>query len=455
MSVSLAYSFHIGNDKNKTKRAKQKNTPTNYNNNAIQNAMQLSKVNHHNLRQYDNNPEKIKTLYGSNDIVKDVKELYKQEFEEARLEYNNKQVRADRKIDNYFNKISNDTKHDLAVEIIIELGDIDYWWDKDEEEMYKMSDVYKEQVDYLKELVPDFKVANATIHFDESSPHLHVVGIAVKDNCKTGMSKQIGKCSVFTKDNLPKIQDKMRDKCIESFNKVYELDALLKTKQKGRNIDYRVSQMADYEDLKKNYDKQRQKINKLNNQSKELNVKSEEIKDIINNLKNQLLSKNNLLLSNQNKEKIINYIEEVNKSNNSFKEITNYSLSVNKIKEDFEDNHKSINELRNRVKEQNEEIRSLKYRISDKDDIIEDQDNQISFLKSKIEDLKGALDYWKEKFHKILEYIHDKIFGIYEDEEMETYHLMADNLYINDIIDENEYNSVINKKDKNRDDFER
>ena len=72
--IELAYSFHIGNDKNKTKKANQKNTPTNYNNNAIQNAMQLSKVNHHNLRQYDNSPENIKTLYGSNDIVKDVKE---------------------------------------------------------------------------------------------------------------------------------------------------------------------------------------------------------------------------------------------------------------------------------------------------------------------------------------------------------------------------------------------
>ena len=50
------------------------------------------------------------------------------------------------------------------------------------------------------------------IEIDESSPHLHIVGIAVKENCKTGMSKQVGKCCVFTKDNLPKIQDKMRDK---------------------------------------------------------------------------------------------------------------------------------------------------------------------------------------------------------------------------------------------------
>ena len=59
------------------------------------------------------------------------------------------------------------------------------------------------------------------------------------------MSKQVGKCSVFTKDNLPKIQDKMKDKCIESFNKEYGLNAVLKDKQKVRNIDYRVSQMAD------------------------------------------------------------------------------------------------------------------------------------------------------------------------------------------------------------------
>ena len=47
--------------------------------------------------------------------LKDVKELYKQEFEEARLEYNFKQIRDDRKIKDYYSKISNDTKHDLAV----------------------------------------------------------------------------------------------------------------------------------------------------------------------------------------------------------------------------------------------------------------------------------------------------------------------------------------------------
>ena len=73
----LSYSFHLSNDKNKTIKAKQEalNSPsgtTSKNNNAIQNIKHLGKVNHHNLRQYDNKTELITTIKGSNDIIKDV-----------------------------------------------------------------------------------------------------------------------------------------------------------------------------------------------------------------------------------------------------------------------------------------------------------------------------------------------------------------------------------------------
>ena len=445
--VSLSYSFHIGNDKNKTKKARQKNVPTNYNNNAIQNAMQLSKVNHHNLRQYDNNPERIKTLYGSNDIVNDVKELYKQEFDKARIEYNSKQTRDDRKIEDYYRKISNDNKHDLAVEIIIELGDIDYWLNKEDKEMYKMIKVYQEQVIYLKELVHDFKVANATIHFDESSPHLHVVGIAVKDNCKTGMSKQVGKCSVFTKDNLPKIQDKMRDKCIESFNKEYGLNAVLKDKQKGRNIDYRVSQMNNYDELVKSYNKQREKITKVKECTNYLSNKSDNVKNIINNLNNQPLSKNKYILSNSDKEIILDYIDNVNKLNDNFKKITNYTLSVSKIKENFVDNHSHIDELNKRVREQTKEIKYLKSEI-------EDKDSKISFLELLVNELKEKVYYLNNKFNKIINYLSDKVHHIF-DKDNDMYKNITDNLFINDIIDNNDYNKIIKHKEKDKDDFYR
>ena len=93
--MELSYSFHLGNDSNKTIKARReaKNTlsgTTNKSNNAIQNVRQLGKVNHHNLRLYDNKQELIKIIKGSNDITKDVKELYLDLFDEARLEYNNK-----------------------------------------------------------------------------------------------------------------------------------------------------------------------------------------------------------------------------------------------------------------------------------------------------------------------------------------------------------------------------
>ena len=91
----LSYSFHLSNDKNKTIKAKQEalNSPsgtTSKNNNAIQNIKHLGKVNHHNLRQYDKKTELITTIKGSNDIIKDVKDLYLDLFDEARINYNNK-----------------------------------------------------------------------------------------------------------------------------------------------------------------------------------------------------------------------------------------------------------------------------------------------------------------------------------------------------------------------------
>ena len=194
MEQELAYSFHLGSDKNKSKLAKKVSNEnvfgtTSLSNNAIQNANDLSKVNKHNLRDYDNRKELITTIYGTDNIVNDVKQVYLDEFEETCIEYNNKQTKKDRKIDDYFQKVSG-SQNDIACEIIIELGDMDFWSDKDDEYKFKMVDVYREQVQDLNVILPTFKVANATIHFDETSPHMHVVGVPIIENCKRGMKKQ-------------------------------------------------------------------------------------------------------------------------------------------------------------------------------------------------------------------------------------------------------------------------
>lgn len=239
MEQKLAYSFHLGSDKNKSKLAKKVTKEnvsgtTSLSNNAIQNAKDLSDVNKHNLRDYDNHKELIRTIYGTDDIVNDVKQMYIDEFEESRLEYNQKQTREDRKIEDYFKKVC-ESQNDIACEIIIELGDMDFWNDKNNEYRLKMVDVYNEQVKDLIKIVPDFKIANATIHFDEVSPHMHIVGIPISYDCKRGMKRQVVKSKLFTKTTLTQIQDKMRNACIKSFNKFYDMDFKLKEKQKGRN----------------------------------------------------------------------------------------------------------------------------------------------------------------------------------------------------------------------------
>lgn len=355
--MELSYSLHLGNDKNKSIKARQeaRNTPsgtTSKNNNAIQNVKQLGKVNHHNLRQYDNNQELIKTIKGSNDIVKDVKELYLDLFDEARLEYNNKQTRDDRKIDNYFNKISNDTKHDLACEIVIELGNMEYWDEKSLEYKYQMTGVFEQQLEDLKEIVPDFYIANATIHFDEHSPHMHIVGVPIKENCKTGLSRQVGKTSIFTKESLVVIQDKMRERCIDEFNIAYGMDSKLKEKQKGKNRDItsyerklfneRVkglkqeisnlqNEVSDLEDNKESINKQ---ITKLNKDKDDINNEIDKKKKLNNKIviksKNQLLDENKKLKEENDDLKKLNYQYE--NRYNDLKEKTDYLIyHLNKI----------------------------------------------------------------------------------------------------------------------------
>ena len=92
----------------------------------------------------------MKIVRGTTSPFKDIWNLYLKEFEEARLEYNKLQSRPSRMINDYFENVSNNEKKDLACEIIIELGDKEYWDTKDEIFKKKMSEVYKKQVNDLE-----------------------------------------------------------------------------------------------------------------------------------------------------------------------------------------------------------------------------------------------------------------------------------------------------------------
>ena len=436
--TELSYSLHLGSDKNRKNISKEtaKNNisgTTSLSNNAIQNAKALSRVDKHNYRKYDNNQELIEVIKGTTSLYNDVINLYKKEFEEARLQYNSKQIRDDRKIDNYFKKISDNSKNDLACEIIIELGNKKYWDTKDNNFKYKMTNVFKEQVNDLENLLPNFKIASAIIHYDETSPHLHIVGVPIKYKNKNGMYKQVGKADVFTKEALKDLQDNMRTLCIASFNKEYGLNNILKTKQKGRNNDINVNDMDNYQLMQEELKKNQKKLEIANKKSLELDMYSNDMKDTINNLKKTPILKNTYTISEDDKNKIINYIDKVDKTNNEYKKIKMLSITLNNVDSELKDNREKIKLL-------TEDNDALNIKVSSLQKNIKDKENQLVDLKEENSRLKSALNYFENLFNRLVNFIKKRIFG--DNEERENYMYFSKELYEHGIFTENNIKDI-------------
>ncbi len=444
----LAYSFHIGNDKNKSKKSRQaiKNNKVKdkvFNNNAIQNAQQLSKVNKHNLRKYDDKVELIEIIYGTNNLYEDVKKLYIDEFDEARKEYNEKQTRNDRKIENYFSHISNNNKNDLAVEIIIELGNMEFWQDKEDSYKRKMTKVFKEQIRDLEKIVPSFKIANAVVHYDEASPHLHIVGVPIKDGNKNGMKKQVGKSTVFTKESLHEIQDTMRVYCKESFNKIYQTNIELLEKLEGRNEDIESKNMAkQYTYLKEQADCNRERLEKVNKQTELTLLKSKEVKEIISNLKSTKITKNNFIINNEEINTIHNYIENVDKNVSDIKSVNDLTSLMEDFEEDLKNHDIEVNELQLKVKEQSQRIKTLEKQNVTKQDKIAEQREEIKDLEQEVSRLEKIIQAWQHLWQRLRDFFQNKLFSSKNEDEI--YEQVFDEMLEEEILDNDDMDYIQN-----------
>ena len=453
----LAYSLHLGSDKNKKNNVRKsaktnKSGSTSMSNNAIQNARGLSRVDKHNYRKYDNDQDNIEIIKGTSSLYDDVRNLYKEEFEEARLEYNAKQTRENRKINDYFTNISNNEKNDLACEIIIELGDKKYWDTKDLDFKKRMTSVYKDQVDDLETMLPNFKIASAIIHYDETSPHLHIVGVPIKYKNKNGMSKQVGKSDVFTKESLTKLQDKMRILCIESFNKEYNLNNSLKKKLKGRNRDIHVSDMTNYQIMKQELSKNQTKLEIVNKKSLELDNNSKEVKNIVDNLKTTIINKDKYVLKQEDKDKLITFIDKVDKTNNEYKNIQTLSVTLNNV-------HEELKENREKIKVLTENNNALSLRVETLTKNLKSKTKEIKELEEENYSLREKLEFLKDKFLSVINLISDKLFD--RGKVRDKYRDVSIDLYSKGIISDETFEDlkdtyVFSKEhdNKDKDDFD-
>ena len=231
---------------------------------AIKNKKQLVSVYKHILRLYQEkkgtyDKDKIIELIenpckSANDYVK----VFNKSFSNELLEYNNKQKRDDRKIDDYFKHVESSDK-DIAVEIIIQISD-KYYWDENPDKRKFMEDVYREQIKDLQEMFPNLIITNAMLHLDEASPHIHILGIPKATDYKRGLLAQCAKSKVFTPEILEKTQEEMREKALNSMRKFADPDFTFKKKEKGRNFDYSKEKIIE---LKTGNDRRNQLNNDL------------------------------------------------------------------------------------------------------------------------------------------------------------------------------------------------
>lgn len=228
--MAFSYSFHISSKGS-----------------AVTTKGKLAQVGRHNTRAYKSecryDKDNIDILVGTNNLVDDVKRVYHEQFDDALSDYN-KKVRADRQIDDYFEHVSN-SRADVAVEAILQIGDKDSWSGVDVNDNGRrnlINEIFRDQLKSLQDCCPSFKIASAVVHYDESSPHMHVVGVPVAHGYQKGMECQVAKTKVFTKDSLTIIQDTMHKRAEQVVMLAPHIfgvssEVHLKEKEKGRNKD--------------------------------------------------------------------------------------------------------------------------------------------------------------------------------------------------------------------------
>ena len=126
----------------------------------------------------------------NDDIIicqRSLKRLYHDLFDEALQEYNNRQTRKDRRIQNYREYIRHSRQEKEFHEVLFQIGNMKDT-DVDSDLSKEASAILEEFARSFEERNPHLKVFNAVIHMDEETPHLHLDFVPVTDEArKNGM----------------------------------------------------------------------------------------------------------------------------------------------------------------------------------------------------------------------------------------------------------------------------
>lgn len=146
----------------------------------------------HNLRtcySTRNMPDHIHADRTADNVIlvnRDIKELYRELFDDARRAYNAKQSRDDRKIGDYLEKVRADKRLHETYEFVVQVGNSEK--NAGEKESVAM---YREWLSLFQQKYgKNFEVKQAIVHLDEAVPHMHFEVVPVAHDCKRGLATQ-------------------------------------------------------------------------------------------------------------------------------------------------------------------------------------------------------------------------------------------------------------------------
>ena len=119
-----------------------------------------------------------------------IKAVFREMFDEALKRYNDKQTRADRKIEDYYEKIRSSKQEKPFHEIILQVGNKDDMSAEGEDGQLAAA-VLDEYMRGFQERNPRLRVFSAHLHMDEATPHLHIDFVPFTTGSKRGLDTRV------------------------------------------------------------------------------------------------------------------------------------------------------------------------------------------------------------------------------------------------------------------------
>ena len=147
-------------------------------------------VNHNSRKFKAENVDGSRTHLNIDYCNENIKKVYHELFDEALEKYNSKQTRADRRIENYYEKIRNSKQEKPFHELILQIGDKENM-SAESENGALAREVFDEYYRGFQERNPRLKVFSAHLHMDEATPHLHIDFVPFTIGSKRGLDTRV------------------------------------------------------------------------------------------------------------------------------------------------------------------------------------------------------------------------------------------------------------------------